>query len=330
MRTARPLGILVPLDGSALAEQALWVAARLARHVQGVLHIVTVRVPAPLQDDQGKRQPAHPPAGPDIRAGQREYLEGKAEEMSTTHGVRSATAVVDGWPPTALAEYVCEHDIAFVVMTAHGQSGVSRRWIGSVTEGLLVRVDAPVLVLRPGLAPARARFCRILVAIDGSVGSEVVLAKATALGLVETGTEYTLARIVEPAAPPLSKSPARPSSRSNGPLRRERDEASQDLERRAERLRKRGCAVRTEVVVAEAVAEGLIELATTLDCDLVAVGTRSPRTKEPLQLGSVADKVIRGANQPVLIIPVRKRSARRRRTGQIRSTPRQRAKPAAI
>jgi nucleotide-binding universal stress UspA family protein len=310
MSTAPASTILVPLDGSVLAEQALWVAARLARRLHAVLHLVMVRGPTPTAGDEAGEQPARAGAGLEIRHDLREYLERKAEELATAHGVCSSCAVLHGWPPDALADYVRANGIALVVMTAHGRSGVSRCWIGSVTAGLLARVRAPVLVLRPGIAPPRAKFHRILVALDGSAGSKKVVAQAVALGVAEPGTEYTLAEVVEPPLPMLHHPPVHPGPDPAESLVRLRKAAAQDLERWAERLRKRGLAVTTQVLVGERVGEQVITLARNLGSDLIAVGTQRPRATERLLLGSVADKVVRGASQPVLVIPIRKRVTR--------------------
>src|SRR5512138_2952183 len=164
--------ILVPLDGSALAEGALWVAARVARGLRGVLHLVSVRTPDGEGPDLGQR---------DLR----EYLAAKADEVATTHGVRCECAVLHGWPPEAVARHAGATGGCLVVLTAHGRSGVSRSWIGSTTEGVLARSPVPVLVLRPGLGPPRARFDHVLVAMDQSAGAAMVLRQALLLGSAE-------------------------------------------------------------------------------------------------------------------------------------------------
>ena len=69
--------------------------------------------------------------------------------------------------------------------------------------------------------------------------------------------------------------------------------------------------VTAKVVVAERVGEQLIGLATVLGADLIAVGTQRPRSPARQALGSVADKVVRGADQPMLAVPLRGRSSRR-------------------
>jgi nucleotide-binding universal stress UspA family protein len=307
MSTATSPSILVPLDGSALAEQALWVAARLARRLHGVLHLVTVWVPTRTSNEGTAAATSAADSGSEIRRDLREYLEGKAEELAAAHGVCSSCGVLHGWPPDALSDYVRTNRIALVVMTTHGRSGASRYWIGSVTDGLLARVRAPVLVLRPGIVASAARFQRILVALDGSAGSKKVLAEAVVIGSVEPDTEFTLVEVVEPPTPVPHHGPAHPGPDPADSLVRRRDAAVQDLGQLAEQLTKRGLRVTTEVLVAQRVAEELISLAQRLGSDLIVVGTQRPRATDRLLLGSVADKVVRGASQPVLVIPVRKR-----------------------
>jgi nucleotide-binding universal stress UspA family protein len=307
MSTAPSPSILVPLDGSALAEQALWVAVRLARRLHGVLHLVTARVPTRTTGEGTAAPTAGADSGREVRHDLREYLESKAEELAATHGVCSCCGVLHGWPPDALSDYVRTNRIALVVMTTHGRSGASRYWIGSVTDGLLARVRAPVLVLRPGIVASAARFQRILVALDGSAGSKQVLAKAAAIGSVDPDAEFTLVEAVEPPTRIPHHGPVHPGPDPADSLVRRRDAAVQDLGRLAAQLTKRGLTVTTEVLVAQRVAEELISLAQRLGSDLIVVGTQRPQAPDRLVLGSVADKVVRGASQPVLVIPVRKR-----------------------
>lgn len=307
MSTPTSPSILVPLDGSALAEQALWVAARVARSLHGVLHLVTVRVPTRTTGEGTAAAPAGADGGHEVRHDLREYLEGKAEELAAAHGVRYSCSVLHGWPPDALSDCVRTNRIALVVMTTHGRSGASRYWLGSVTDGLLARVRAPILVLRPGIVASAGRFQRILVALDGSAGSKQVLTKAVAIGSVDPDTEFALVEVVEPPTPAPHHGPVHPGPDPADSLVRRRDAAVRDLGQLAEPLTKRGLRVTTEVLVAHRVAEELLSLAQRLGSDLIVVGTQRPQAPDRLVLGSVADKVVRGASQPVLVIPVRKR-----------------------
>lgn len=302
--------VLVPLDGSVLAEAALEPAAGLAHRTHAVLHLVTVQVAAPGRETM--EEPGHPPTALEVRHDLREYLEAKAEALAITHGVRCTCAVLHGSPPEALAAYAREHRVALVVITAHGRSGASRCWIGSVADRLLRRTTRPVLLLRPDSLPMPQRFYRVLVALDGSAACGDVLSQAVSLGMAVPDTEYVLVEVVEPALPLQHPGPNPVGARA-----RREEAAAADLDRRAARVHESGVLVISKVVVAERVGERLIELADTLGCDLIAVGTQRPRTPARPMLGSVADKIVRGAPQPVLVVPLRKRSPRRtRRSGR--------------
>lgn len=301
-------GVLVPLDGSAFAEEALELAAVLAHRAQAELHLVTVQVPASAAADEAAGGEARAATARNVRHDLREYLEAKGEALAIMHGVSYTCAVLHGPPARSLAEYVKVKPVALVVMTTHGRGGASRRWLGSVADRLLRRVTAPVLLLRASTAVKPQRFYRILVALDGTAASNQVLSQAVALGSLMPDTEYTLVEVVEPLRPALHPGP---SPTDELPSREQA--AAADLDRRAARLRKSGVVVTAKVVVAERVGEQLIGLATVLGADLIAVGTQRPRSPARQALGSVADKVVRGADQPVLVVPLRGRSSGRTR-----------------
>jgi nucleotide-binding universal stress UspA family protein len=78
------------------------------------------------------------------------------------------------------------------------------------------------------------------------------------------------------------------------------------LERVATRMRTRGLRVAVQMVAAPGVGEQILGLAHAIGADLIVVGTHGARGVERMLLGSVADKVVRGASQPVLVVPTRK------------------------
>jgi nucleotide-binding universal stress UspA family protein len=297
--------ILVPLDGSELAEGALWVAARIARALRGRLRLVAV-CPAAKDAEGVKAAPRD----------WRQYLTAKADEVATAHGTRCDCAVLHGWPPEAIARHLASAGCRVVIMTAHGQGGGSPSWIGSTAEGILARVSVPVLVLRPGASPG-VPFQHVLVALDQTAGAATVLTQALLLGGPDATPTYTLVRVVEPRALGLPRggSSLDPQGRE---LERRRAEAVRALERGASRLRKRGAAVTTHVVTRRNVANRLIELGGTLGCDAIVIGSQSPHAAPRLPLGKVADKVLRGAKQAVLVVPVARGSVRRPARGHRR------------
>jgi nucleotide-binding universal stress UspA family protein len=280
------------LDGSAIAEQALWLAAHLARRRGAIIRLVTVHTPgSPVVEEQSGDAA---PGGREAHQILQHYLERKSVELAIAHGVPCECAVLHGWPPQALADDIRKQHAGIVVMTAHGSSGANRRWLGSVTDALLARVRVPVLVLRGDSGPAPAHFFRVLVALDGSPGTGQVLEQSLEVISADAGATIALATVVEAGSSAVGR----------------REKSERQLERRAARLRQRGLVVETHTIAAHGVGPALVALADRLGSDLVVVGTQRPRTKVRLQLGSVADKVVRGAQQPVLVIPVRRRALR--------------------
>jgi nucleotide-binding universal stress UspA family protein len=74
------------------------------------------------------------------------------------------------------------------------------------------------------------------------------------------------------------------------------------LDAQATELRSRGLSVRTHTLVNDSAAAGILEYAKASDADLIAMSTRSRGGIERLVLGSVADKVLRGSDRPLLLL----------------------------
>jgi nucleotide-binding universal stress UspA family protein len=188
-------------------------------------------------------------------------------------------------------------------MTTHGHGGVNRLWLGSVADRILRRVPVPVLLLRLTGGTLHSEFRRIVVALDGSAEGERPLEPALALGSPTRDAHYTLVQVVEPPVSLITRAAISPARVR--PHWREQQENSvrSYLERVATRLRSQGVGVATEVIAARGVGEEVLGLAQRIGADLIVVGTHAARGMERLLLGSVADKVIRGSTQPVLVVP---------------------------
>jgi nucleotide-binding universal stress UspA family protein len=285
--------ILVPLDGSTFAEDAIPVAANLARRWGAHVEFVTVEPPlstALMSYDSSDECAVTPEA---LREQLHRYLSSQADAVRTTHGIRASERVLRGVPAPALARHIEAHKIDLVVMTTHGRGGLSRFWLGSVADGLLRRTKAPVLLLRPGSATAPGQFHRVLVAIDESAQGEALLDPAVTLAGATPGSAVVLVRVIEPPLWVGRPELERPARRA----------AADQLERLAQRLRLRGTPATVRVEAGPTVAARILEAADAVEADLIVVGTHGARGVERLVLGSVADKVVRGAKQAVLVAP---------------------------
>jgi len=302
--TPAPRGVLVPLDGSQLAEQALSVGAGRARRAGATLHLVSVHEPMPM----AAMPPDYPMPVQELEAEAHEervqYLESVAASARASCSTPVVASVVTGGAAAALCEYVESHPMELVVMTTHGRGGVSRLWLGSVADRMLRRITTPVLLLHPDESAQPAEFHRLLVALDGEI-EEPVLDAIALLDGDGKGVHCTLTRVVEPAVPILSGLAARPARLPPDWNARREVDARNYLARLTDRLGTRGWDISWQVLVGRGVAGQVLELADAIRADAIVVGTHGARGVERLLLGSVADKIVRGSKVPVLVAPPR-------------------------
>ena len=139
--------ILVPLDGSKLAERALEQAEIYSKALQA--EVILIRVTEnPLK--------ATPEAGPAMEkkvAGEskdqaRSYLEGVVSGLKGK-GIKGRSVVGD-WPPfSAILGLAHKEDVDLIVMSTHGRTGLSKVVLGSVAEKVLYATKRPVLLVKP-------------------------------------------------------------------------------------------------------------------------------------------------------------------------------------
>jgi nucleotide-binding universal stress UspA family protein len=252
-RRARPFrSILVPLDGSPLAEQTIPLALEIARVARSKLRLVLVHplLPPPFYEESAQLYVTVDLA---MRKSARDYLRGLAARLREQSGLQISSVILDGPTEEALARYV--HDIGadLVAMTTHGRGGIRGAWLGSVADRLVRRLDVPVLVTRAregaGTLSLPPKIRQILVPLDGSALAEAALAPAAAIAeLFEA--ELVLVQIV----PPLTAGSLLPVNFAAGydrdAVALQRKQAQEYLEDLSEDLRKRGTRVRTTVSVA--------------------------------------------------------------------------------
>ena len=301
--------LLVPLDGSSLAEYALSVAGTIAHRRGMKVHLVSVfqQIPAFLTSLAGGEEVL---ADPGLERERRDeftrYLKTTAEGLATTHGVDTTFALLEGAPAQALAEHARVRHAGMIVMTTHGHGGLNRLWLGSVADSLLRRVRVPVLLQRPRGGPPHTEFRHTLIALDGSVEGEDVIEPAAELGSLTRNAQFTLVQVVEPPIAVITRLAMSPAKLRPNWREVQENCVRSYLERVASRLRTHGLQVKTEMIFARGAGEQIAECARSIGADLIAVGTHGAGGMERMLLGSVADKVIRAAQQTVLVVPIRK------------------------
>ena len=139
--------ILVPLDGSKLAEQAIPYATELCKGSTQVTLFQVVHLPLPLAaPDVAMTVPM--PDLEELKQEALDYLERLAAPLRA-EGVRVNAAVVErDAVAQAIVEYAEENEINLIAMTTHGRSGLSRLLFGSVAEEVVRHAPCPVLIIR--------------------------------------------------------------------------------------------------------------------------------------------------------------------------------------
>ena len=267
--------ILVPLDGSPLAEQALPLARRIADRAGSKLRLALVhQIPTAPLDPAAAR--LFTSLELSTRKSERSYLRSLQAKLRQD-GVRLASAVTLSGPVgPALAQYVQELGIDLVVMATHGRGGARRAWLGSVADHLVRHLQVPVLLVRPAedgvpttSAPAAGQ---ILVPLDGSPLAEEALGPAADLARL-WGSELTLLRVVQPVVfygDELLGWPAPYDKELTAQLRSQAEDYVRDL---AEQLRGEGLRASGVASVVWGTADAILKLARPEQ-----VASPSPRT----------------------------------------------------
>lgn len=294
--------ILVPLDGSTFAEHALPVAEDYARRSGARLHLVQVHEPLTLPVNPAGLAAEYAEWEQAMKLQGEEYLRSTAAGCMERSGVAVRTELLEGAPANALATYATELDIGLIVMTTHGRGGISRAWVGSVADALVRRSRVPVLLLRPPTNALAARHAlearHTLIPLDGSDLAAQVIEPAVALA-TPGRTRFTLLRVLLPR--PLLPARARTALAEQALAERERADALEQMETAAGGIRAAGYDVETVIVQDRMPAMAILDHAAENAVDLIAIATRGRGGWSRVALGSVADKVMRGAGVPVLV-----------------------------
>ncbi|MCB0216489.1 MAG: universal stress protein [Caldilineae bacterium] len=300
--------IVVPLDESARAEIALELATTIARRRGARLDLVTVPLLHQVELEQRMHHvefPEQPPTLPSaeelVRMSQAEaaqYLS-EVEQRLSAQGIGATAHLVDRAPAEAIVATAEAVDAELIVMATHGRGGMSRWALGSVADKVLQTARRPILLVRQPTAWGEAGPRTIAVALDGSGLAERVLPQAEAMAR-SFGAAITLVRIVVQYESEQVRMRWDGQERDSEDLRE--SWARQYLDRQAAALRERGFAVTTEVLPAENVAEALLEIDQRDAVGLLAMTTHGLGGLRRWAFGSVADRVLRSAETPVLLV----------------------------
>lgn len=296
--------ILVPLDGSPQAELILSQVARILRREDSeIILLRAVDTPKEIgRVDLTSLQKA------DREEAQR-YIHDVARRFNE-RGARVHGRVADGYPADVILDAARTEGATLIAMTTHGRGGFARWTLGSVAEKVARAADIPLLLVRsfrrnpkgdlePNI-PEELPFRRILAAVDGSPHSMSIVSSVEKFAQLY-GSEILVTHVRPPFVLPSPVLPgmeaALPVTRPE-PLPADKDAATAAA---AERFRQAGLTVRRLSVEGEPASE-ILALSATEHADLIALGTHGRSGFPRWALGSVAERVLRSAEKPLLLV----------------------------
>jgi nucleotide-binding universal stress UspA family protein len=289
--------MLTPLDGSETAEKVLPYARGLARSLKIPVELLgVIEIGRYASGERARYLDALIDAA--IRR-DKEYLQRVAK---TFHGPSVGWTVEGGAPAEAIITKAAENKGTLIAMATHGRSGLKRWLLGSIAEKVLRGASNPALLVRANeeaKAEGEVTPNRIIVPLDGSELAEgvlptvVELAKALKLKVVLLRA-YSVKPIMygyEHDMPDLNEIAAK--------LKRE---ATRYLYNSVQHVKSEGLADVIPIASEGEAAETIIELAKGTPNSLIAMCTHGRSGVKRWVLGSVAEKVVRHAGNPVLVI----------------------------
>ena len=292
--------ILVPLDGSALAEVALPYAELLSGKLGSEVTLIYIHEATEVSNQrlgqfylermvevtrQGAERRRRPSGGP---------------------GIKVNSAVQVGNPAEEIIGYAGKENVDLILMATRGQSGIKTWALGNVAEKVVRATDRPVMLIRANSARTeKVNISSVLLPFDGSkegeaalpyieqlaskLGARVILLQVLATGYIGLGYTYV--------------APTEQRIASDSAL------AKDYLDKVGGRLRQSGIATESVVRLGNA-AEEIIEFTDKVGTDLVAMSTHGRTGIGRWVFGSVAERVLQSANKPLLLVRAQKASTK--------------------
>lgn len=297
--------ILVALDGSALAERALPIAAAIARRSGGSVHLVRAHVPIAVVGATAEGAIFSQDmlvADDALRRRAKEYVDSTATRLAAEWGLRVIGETEDGSPAGLITDIADRIDADLVIMTTHGAGGFTPDWLGSVADSVIRHSHRPVLALPENDSHSGETFMprRILVTLDGSALATRILPIARDLAIA-FGAQIDLIRIVSPYVPGDVIATLTADRPDPFGVDAESVHAKKSLDDTAADLQKVGIKTTTTVRVDLSPTRCLLDHVKETDPDCIAIATQG-RGVSRIFLGSVADKLIRSAGRPVIAL----------------------------
>ena len=294
--------MLIPLDGSKLAENVLPYARTLAGALDLRIELLSVvdTLDFARTTHAGHVRDFDPIIEAAVREGE-QYLEGVARSFT---GLKVTCVVEQGQADQIIIEKAAGDKETLIGMATRGRSGIHRWLMGSVAEKVLRGATNPLLLVRgdeEGKSDGAATLKSIVVPLDGSKLAETVLPRAVELAK-KLSLEIVLTRAYQIPLSNYGVAEAAYIPNPNALMNVVKDEAGAYLEAKVNELRQNGVEKVSSILLLGSGADEIIDLARTTPDNLIAMCAHGRSGVKRWALGSVTEKVVRHSGDPVLVV----------------------------
>jgi nucleotide-binding universal stress UspA family protein len=301
--------MLVPLDGSELAESIFSCAAELAASLD--LDLVLLHVVSPHEHDLVPLHRSYLERAAEVLTRQSEELQRKAGIQPKGEAVAARGELAVGHPAEEILDCALRHDIDLIIMATHGRSGIKRWALGSVAGKVLRVSKIPVCLVRAGIREdtidAKWPSTTMLVPLDGSELAELVIPHVEALAK-QWGPKLVDVVLLGVCEPVVVSSDYPPTADMTWKEHKEREmarpktECEEYLAGVQKRLEGVGLGVRSVVLQGKPADEITEYCRKNPANNLVVMSTHGRSGISRWAYGSVADRVLHGICSPIFLI----------------------------
>jgi len=284
--------ILVPLDGSKLAEQVFPMVVELAKTFGS--EVVLVEVCEPEESEYGQTCQL--------------YINNEAEQLRkrlTGSAANVKTVVLSGKAAEQILNYAEKNSVSLIAISSHGRSGIAPWSLGGTANKVLQRVGIPLIVVRAKEmteGPAKAGlFNHVLIPLDGSERSATVLPYVTELAK-KLKCEVTLLQVVEPGKHVHTIGGLDYIPYKDRDINSAKANAQRYLDEISSKFTGTKAIVKAEVRIGDSARE-ITRLAAETVPGLIAMSSHGHSGFEFWPHGSVTDKILQTSKQSFMFVP---------------------------
>jgi len=283
--------ILVPLDGSNLAELALAYVEEIAVAFNSEVVLLYVN-----ESKESQYRHMH-----------QLYLEEVAEQVKERFKKRARvkTVVLNGEPAEEVINCAEKNDVSVIIMASHGRSGIMAWVMGGVASKVLQATRVPVLLIRAGKpskrAPRERLLERVLLPLDGSEVGEAAVPYVRELA-IRLGLEVILFGVVAAGQHIRTVGGLDYILYPEPELELFKKEAREYLDRVYQRLAVKKGKVSVSLKIGDDVAGEIIKFAKRRGVSLIAISAHGHSGIEKWVFGSTASKIVQVSRIPILLV----------------------------